>query len=102
MILCNQSDKTISVYEKYLHFFKGDQELKKVEVSRFEVHRRKDDLDDLLVLEPVNRIITLAPGHAEDVGILGDYNEVKDADRVSFTCIANCQEYTIPVFGQEK
>ena len=102
VILCNQSDKTISVYEKYLHFLKGDQELKRIEVSRFEVHRRKDDLDDLLVLEPVNRIITLAPGHAEDVGILGDYNEVKDADRVSFTCIANCQEYTIPVFGQEK
>ncbi len=101
VILCNQTDKTLSVYEKYLHFFKGDRELKKVEVSRFEVHRRKDDLDELLVLEPVNRIVTLAPGHAESVGILGDYNEMADADRITFTCVTNRQQYSIPVCGKE-
>ena len=101
VILCNQTDKTLSVYEKYLHFFKGDQELKKVEVSRFEVHSRKDALDELFVLEPVNRIVTLAPGHAECVGILGDYNEISDADRITFSCVANRQEYSISVCGED-
>ena len=101
VILCNQTDKTLSVYEKYLHFFKGDQELKKVEVSRFEVHSRKDALDELFVLEPVNRIVTLAPGHAECVGILGDYNEISDADRITYSCVANRQEYSISVCGED-
>lgn len=91
----------MSVYEKYLHFYRGNEELKREEVTRYEVHRRKDDLDDLLVLEPVNGIITLAPGHAEQAGIIRDYNDVKVADKVTFTCIAEKQEYEVIVFNKE-
>ena len=101
VIFCNQSERTLSVYEKYLHFYRGNEELKREEVTRYEVHRRKDDLDDLLVLEPVNGIITLAPGHAEQAGIIRDYNDVKVADKVTFTCIAEKQEYEVIVFNKE-
>ena len=101
VIFCNQSERTLSVYEKYLHFYRGNEELKREEVTRYEVHRRKDDLDDLLVLEPVNGIITLASGHAEQAGIIRDYDDVKAADKVTFTCISEKQEYEVLVFSKE-
>ncbi len=101
VILSNQSDRTLSVFEKYLHFYKKDQEIKREEVTRFEVHRRKDALDDLFVLEPVNGIITLAPGHAERAGIIRDYNDVREADKITFSCLADQEKYEVMVFSKE-
>ena len=102
VVFVNQADKTFSVYEKYLHFYKEGQELKKQEVSRFDVQHRKDALDEINVLVAVNGILTLEPGHAERAGVMLDYTDVKEADRVVFTCIANQEEYEVLVYSAEK
>ena len=93
VVLENSSNKTLSVHSKYLHFLKDGKEFDKTEVTRYEVHTRKDAVDTLNVLVPVNNIITLKPGHAEAVGIIIDCKERIDAEKVIFSCIADQKCY---------
>ena len=102
IIISNLSDKTISVLEKYLHFYKSGIEIHKEEITRYKVRRRKDDLDDFLVLEPVNQIITLQGGHSESVGVFFEAEKIDTADRVVFTCKANNHDYEFVVYEKKK
>lgn len=102
VILNNVSTKEYSVFDKYLHFFREDKEIYSIEVTRFETQRREDAIDSLLVLVPVNRIITLPAGHAEQVGVVNEGNELDDVDKVTFTCKANRQEYEFIIYEKDR
>ena len=101
-VLVNSSDRTLSVYSKYLHFFQDGVEFDKIEVTRYEVRTRKDALDVLNVLEPVNAIITLQPGHAQAVGILISGSERFSAEKVVFSCVADQKYYECVVKDIQK
>lgn len=97
VIINNSSARTLSVYKKYLHYYKNGIEFHSEEVTRYEVHRREDALDSILVLEPVNAIVTLQPGHAESVGIIDEAEGLASADRIVFTCTADKTQYEFVV-----
>ena len=68
-------------------------EFDKIEVTRYEVRTKKDALDVLNVLEPVNAIITLQPGHAQEVGIIISGSERISAEKVVFSYVADQKYY---------
>ena len=101
IIICNVSDKAVSVFGKELHFYKEGKEIYKFEVTRYEMQKREDALDSYMVLAPVNQIITLDSGRAESIGIIHDINCSDDFDKVVFTCKANQHEYELVVYEKK-
>ncbi len=83
VVLYNNSDKTISVYEKYLVFYQNKQEIGKKEV-----------LD-----EEGNPILLLQPGYGQKISAKGIFSKEHIPDRVVFKCFANDNLITVNVKG---
>ena len=95
--ISNNSNKTFSVSQKNLMFFNGKRELAKVDVTRYEIIKRKDVFDEFNVLSPVDDIIILQPGETKEIKIFGYEIEVAAITKVVFSCYTGRKTYNFPV-----
>ena len=95
--ISNNTNKTFSVSQKNLVFFNGKRELVKVDVTRYEIIKRKDVFDEFNVLSPVDDIIILQPGETKEIKIHGHEIEVATITKVVFSCFTGRKYYHFPV-----
>ena len=85
-LISNNTKKAFSVSEKVLKFFGGKKEFEKIDVTRYELVKKADAVDELNVLVPIDDIIMLQPGETRKVKIFGHEIEERKIDKVVFSC----------------
>ncbi len=91
--ISNNTNKTISVSQKYLVIFKGRTEIAKIDVTRYEIVKRRDSFDELSILSPLDDIITLQPGETKEIKTLGYKIKNDRIDKAMFSCYTGRKTY---------
>jgi len=92
-IVSNNSNKCMSISEKYLCFYRGKEELNKISVTRYEIVRKRDGFDELNILTPIDDIITLQPGESKKIWIIDEKENLSLATNIIFTYYTGRRTY---------
>lgn len=95
--ISNNTSKTFSVSQKILAFYKGKEEVAQIDVTRYEIRKRKDVFDELNILTPIDDIITLQPGGMKEIKIIGHKIDVDIVSKVIFSCFTGRKTYKLRV-----
>lgn len=92
-IVSNNSNKAMSISEKYLLFFNGKAEIAKIAVKKYEIIRKKDTFDELNILTPTDDIITLQAGESRKIGIIDTRENLLKANKIIFSYYTGRKTY---------
>lgn len=92
-IISNNSNRNMSIAEKYLCFYNGKEQIQKIPVTKYEIIRKRDGFDELNILTPVDEIITLNAGESKKVSIIDEKDNLNTADKIIFTYYTGRRTY---------
>ncbi len=95
--ISNNTSKAFSVSQKVLVFYKGKEEVAKIDVTRYEIRKKKDVFDEFNVLTPIDDVITLQPGEMKEIKIFGHKIDVDTVGKVFFSCFTGRKTYTFRI-----
>lgn len=92
-IISNNSNRSMSVSEKYLRFYNGKKEFKKIPVTKYQIVRIRDGFDEWNSLTPIDDIILLNPGESKKVSIIDEMDNPKTPFNIFFTYYTGRRTY---------
>lgn len=92
-IISNNSNKNMSISEKYLCFYHGKEQIQKIPVTKYEIVRKHDGFDELNILTPIDEIIMLNAGESKKVSIIDEKENLNTADKIIFTYYTGRRTY---------
>lgn len=94
LITSNSYNKSLSLSEKYLCFYKDKTELSKIAVTRYEVVKEKDSFDELNRFLPIDDIIMLQPGESTKICFCDEIELLNKANMIKFSYYTGRRTYT--------
>lgn len=94
-IISNNSSRNMSISEKYLNFYQGKELLKRISVTKYEIIRKKDGLDELNILMPIDEIILLNAGESKKVSIVNEIENFNFVSKIIFTYYTGRKIYRV-------
>ncbi len=92
-IISNNTNKTLSVSNKHLYFYKDKELIQDVKASHFEIVHR----DGLHILTPIDDIIILNPGESQKLNVVdGSFNYLS-SNRIIFSYYTGRKTYNYKI-----
>lgn len=92
-LISNNGDKALSLSNKYLIFFSGKEEIARVDTTRYQIVKKRDAIDELNVLAPIDDIITISAGETRNIKIIDRIKADKEITKVVFTYYTGRRTY---------
>jgi len=92
-IISNNSNKNMSISEKYLCFYDGKKQLQRIHVAKYELVRKNDGIDKLNILVPIDNIITLEAGESKEISVVDERENLSSANKIIFTYYTGRRTY---------
>lgn len=96
-IISNNSNKDMSISEKYLCFYLGKNQFQRIPVTKYEMVQKNDGFDKLNILTPVDDIITLHAGEPKKISILDEKTNLNAATKIIFNYYTGRRMYCLNV-----
>lgn len=96
-IISNNSNRNMSISEKYLSFYQGKELLHRIPVTKYEIVRKKDGFDKFNILMPIDDIIMLNAGESKKVSILDEKENLNIVSKVIFTYYTGRRMYRVNI-----
>ena len=94
-IISNNSNKNMSISEKYLCFYHDKKQIHKIPVTKYDIVKKRDGFDELNILTPIDEIISLNAGESRKVSIIDEKENLNIADKIIFTYYTGRRTYCL-------
>lgn len=92
-IVSNNSNKTLSISEKYLIFYDDSTRIVKIPIVNYKTVKKKDVFDELNMLMPIDEIIILQPGESKKISFFDEYELSSPYNKVVFSYYTGRKTY---------